>query len=174
MALENLNIKKIQCFGWSTPLAKNWTTIASSSISKGWNGIDKKALESTLAADTEKSYKRLFESEFEDLDDSIHYTVWFDNAKKLFCLELTNGKDNGAEILPEQKRDFFKSSMFKKTAKRAYELIERAKKIYEGQVKQHLEEGDLLECDETKLEAIESFLNDEQLMRNFRLAKWAK
>ena len=51
MALENLNIKKIHCFGWSKPLAKNWTTIASSSISKGWNGIDKKALESTLAAD---------------------------------------------------------------------------------------------------------------------------
>lgn len=174
MALENLSIKKIDCFGWSQPLAKNWTSIANSSISRGWKSIDKKALESTLAADVIKSYSRLFESEFEDLDDSIHYTVFFDNVKKLFRLELTDGKDNGAEILLEQKTAFFKSAMFKKTAKRAHELLMRAKKIYEETVKQHIEDGDCLEVDETKAEAIESMLNDEQLMRNFRLAKWAK
>ena len=174
MALENLNIKRIYCFGWSQPLNKNWTSIANSSINKGWKAIDKKALESTLAADVLRSYSRLFESEFEDLDDSIHYTVYFDNNKKLFCLELTNGKDNGAELMLEQKKLFFKSDMFKKTTRRAHELLERAKKIYEGQVKQHIEDGDLLEIDEIKAEAVESFLNDSQLMRNFKLAKWAK
>lgn len=155
-------------------MSKNWTSLAGKAVSYGWRSVDKKALESTLAADAVKSYSRLFESVFEDLDDGIYYTVWFDNAKKLYCLELTDGKDNGAELMLEQKREFFKSEMFKKTSKRAAELVERAKKIYTSCVKDHLESGELLEVDETKMSAIESFLNDEQLMRNFRLAKWAK
>lgn len=70
----------------------------------------------------------MFESEFEDLDDSIHYTVFFDNNKKLFDLKLTNTKTG--EILPEQKKALFNTETFKKTAKRAYEILTRSLETY--------------------------------------------
>lgn len=114
----------------------------------------------------------LFEAEFEDLDDSIHYTVFFDNQKRLFDLKLSNTKSG--EILPEQRKTFFKSDVFIKTAERAYEILLRSLKLFNETIKTHVENAELLDVNEIKLEAIESFLNDQQLMKNFRLKKYVK
>lgn len=71
---------------------------------------------------------------------------------------MTNTKTG--EILPEQKKEFFKSEIFKKTAVRAYEILVRAKDQIEKVVMKHIEQGELLEIDEIKLEAIVHMLND--------------
>lgn len=175
MAMQNLDIKKIDIFGWSLPKSDCWWYIIGQAISNGWRGwqsIDVKKVEQSLKTNILSSYNRLFSSVFEDLDDSIHYTVYFDNQKRLFNLELTNTKTG--EILPEQKKEFFKSEIFKKTAARAYEILVRAKDQIEKFVMKHIEQGELLEIDEIKLEAIVHMLNDQVLMKNFRLAKYAK
>jgi len=52
----------------------------------------------------------------------------------------------------------FKSESFKKTAIRAYEILERAKKMIEDVLDDHIEAGELLEVDETKLSAILNML----------------
>ena len=76
--------------------------------------------------------------------------------------------------MPNEKKAFFKSEVFKNTAKRAYELVMRGLKTYQDVVKQHLEDGELIEVDETKMEAIEHFLTDQTLLKNFRLGKFIK
>lgn len=50
--------------------------------------------------------------------------------------------------------------VFKKTSKRAEQLVTRALKTYQEYVKPHLEAGELLKVDEVKIEAIEHFLQD--------------
>lgn len=170
--MQNLDIKKIEVFGWTSPKSQCWWYICNPAISKGWKAIDQKKAEQSLKANVEACYKTLFSADFEDLDDSIHYTVFFDNQKKLFDLKLTNSEDG--EILPEQKKELFKSETFKKTALRAYEILERAKKLIEDLLDDHIEAGELLEVDETKLSAILSMLEDQQLLKNFRLRKYVK
>ena len=172
MAMQNLDIKNLELFGWTLPKNACWWYILNSSISKGWNNVDVKKAEESLKDNIQHCYERLFQAEFEDLDDSIHYTVFFNNQKKLYDLELTNS--NSGEILPEQKKEFFKSEMFKKTATRANELLLRAKKLVENVVIKHVEDGELLAIDEIKLEAIIDMLNDQQLMKNFKYAKYSK
>lgn len=153
-------------------MKQGWYAIANKAQSLGWKNIDVQRLEDSLSKNVLTSYEHLFESEFEDLDDSIHYTVFFDNNKKLFDLKLTNTKTG--EILPEQKKALFNTETFKKTAKRAYEILTRSLETYQQIIRTHIEAGELLKVDETKLEAIENFLQDQQLLKNFRLAKYAK
>ena len=172
MNMQNLDIKKIEVFGWTSPTSQCWWYICNPAISKGWKAIDSKKAELSLQANVDVCYKTLFVAEFEDLDDSIHYTVFFDNQKKLFDLKLTNSK-NG-EILPEQKKELFKSETFKKTVARAYEILERAKKQIEDLLDDHIEAGEMLEVDEVRLAAIIDMLEDQQLMKNFRLRKYVK
>ena len=141
-------------------------------MSKGWKAVDVKKAEQSLKANVETCYKTLVTADFEDLDDSIHYTVFFDNQKKLFDLKLTNS--TAGEVLPEQKKELFKSETFKKTAARAYEILLRSKKLVEDLLDDHIEAGEMLAVDETKLSAILSMLEDQQLLKNFRLRKYAK
>lgn len=172
MAFQNLDMKKVSCFGWCYPRNTDWWRMANSTISQGWHSLDQKKFEASFAKNVAESYEHLLEADFEDLDDSIHYTCFFDNNKKLYELKLTN-TDTG-EILSEQKKEFFKSESFKKTAKRAAELVSRAKDVFEKTVKPHVEAGEMLLLDEVKLEAIESFINDQTAMRNLKLGKWAR
>lgn len=170
--MQNLDIKKIEVFGWTSPKKDSWWYIANPSISDGWKSIDSKKLEQSLKQNVENCYKHLFTADFQDLDDSINYTVFFDNQKKLFDLKLTNSTTG--EVLPEQKKELFKSESFKKTAIRAYEILERAKKMIEDVLDDHIEAGELLEVDETKLSAILNMLQDQTLLKNFRLRKYVK
>ena len=170
--MQNLEVKKIEVFGWTSPKKDNWWYIVNPSVSKGWKSIDAKKAERSLAANVQTCYKTLFTADFEDLDDGIRYTAFFDNQKKLFDLKLTDS-ENG-EILPEQKKELFKSETFKKTAARAYEILERAKKLIDDAVDDHIEAGEMLEVDETRLAAILDMLEDQQLLKNFRLRKYVK
>ena len=172
MDMQNLDVKKVEVFGWTSPRQDNWWYICNPAMSKGWKAVDVKKAEQSLKANVETCYKTLFTAEFEDLDDSIHYTVFFDNQKKLFDLKLTNS--TAGEVLPEQKKELFKSETFKKTAARAYEILLRSKKLVEDLLDDHIEAGEMLAVDETKLSAVLSMLEDQQLLKNFRLRKYAK
>lgn len=172
MDFKNLDLRKIECFGWQTPRDKNWQKIATVASAKGWKNIDKKAFESCFAANIEASYKTLMSAVIEDLDTSVKWQVVFDNNKKLFNLSIFESDE--AEVTLEQKAAFFKSDMFKRLSKKAYDYIISAKDTYNEAVKEHVNAGELLEVDEVKLEAIIDFCNDQQLLSNFRLGKYVK
>ena len=167
----NLQIEKIFCFGWQFPRDKDWAKMALEAKVHGWKVVQPKKFESCFAANVKDSYSALFAAEFIDLDTDIKWKVEFDNNKKLFKLSIL---DSDAEVLPEQKAGFFKNDAFKRTAKKAYEYVMRAKELYEEVVESHLHAGELLEVDEPKLEAILDFCKDQQLLRNFRLGKYIK
>lgn len=80
------------------------------------------------------------------------YIAWFDNNKGLWDICIEDSPD--AELTIEQRADFFKSEIFKKTAKQAYYYITTAKKTYEQIVKQHIENGEMIDIDVVKLDAI--------------------
>lgn len=82
----------------------------------------------------------------------MSYLLWFDNNKGMWDVCIANSPD--AEMPEEQRADFFKSETFKKTAKQAYYYIDEAKKSYQKIVKQHIENGELLDVDVVKLDAI--------------------
>lgn len=138
----------------------------------GWKSIDKKKFESCFAANVVDSYLSLFTAVFEDLDTSIKWKVEFDNNRKLFKLSIDGSDD--VEALPAQKVELFRNDAFKRTAKRAYEYVSRAAELYHSIVESHLLDGELVEVDEPKLEAVLSFCSDQQLLRNFRLGKYIK
>lgn len=171
MAFTELDMKKVNCFGWQFPRDKDWVKMALEARAHGWKVVQPKKFESCFAANVKDSYPALFAAEFVDLDTDIKWKVEFDNNKKLFKLSIL---DSDAEVMPEQKAEFFKNDAFKRTAKKAYEYMMRAKELYEEVVESHLRAGELLEVDEPKLEAILDFCKDQQLLRNFRLGKYIK
>lgn len=172
MDFKNLDLRKIECFGWQTPRDKNWQKMAAAASTKGWKSINKKAFESCFAANIEESYKTLMSVVVEDLDTSVKWQVVFDNNKKLFNLSIFESDE--AEVTLEQKAAFFKSDMFKRLSKKAYGYIISAKDTYNEAVKEHVNAGELLEVDEVKLEATIDFCNDQLLLSNFRLGKYIK
>lgn len=172
MSMENLELVQIETFGWSYPKSDCWWYILNPSISKGWKNVDVKKAERSLKSNVDTCYKTLFTCELHDLDDEVNYTVFFDNRKKLYDIKLTDSTKG--EVLPEQKRLLFRSDIFKRTAQHAYELVLRGKKLIEDCVDDHIEAGELLEVDETKLAAIMDMLQDQILLKNFRLRKYVK
>ena len=50
MNMQNLEVKKIEVFGWTSPKKDNWWYIVNPSVSKGWKSIDAKKAEQSLAA----------------------------------------------------------------------------------------------------------------------------
>ena len=82
----------------------------------------------------------------------MSYALWFDNNKGLWDVCIVNSPR--AEMTPEQKTDFFTSETFKKTAKQTYYYIDEAKKTYQKIVKKHIEDGEMIDIDIVKLDAI--------------------
>ena len=87
----------------------------------------------------------------------MSYFLWFDNSKGLWNVTIKNSPK--AEMTVEQRAAFFKSKLFKKIAKRTYYIIADAKESYEKIVKQHIENGELLDVDVVKLDAILHFID---------------
>lgn len=96
--------------------------------------------------------------------------MWFDNNKQLWGLQITNSPD--AEIMIDQRADFFKSDLFKKIAKQTYHNIVDANEIYKKTVESHVESGELLLVDTVKLDAILHFINLEHFMQNLLNCKY--
>ena len=87
----------------------------------------------------------------------MEYALSFDNNKALWKVEIFNSPK--AEMTIEERANFFKSSMFKKIAKKTYYHLLNAYNIFNKSVKYYVENGELLLVDTVKLEAILSFLS---------------
>ncbi len=166
--MKNFDFTFCECFGFTSPRAKSWTKLAEAAFAKK----DKQALkdlEKSLKWNVESSYYRLVGAGVKDLDSDIEYFVSFINGKKLWDIEIKDSKD--AEVLPEDKDEFFKSDLFKKLLKQASTDLDEAAKLYKDVVKQHIEAGELMEVDETKLERVIFDCNDKLLMKNLKSGK---
>jgi hypothetical protein len=82
----------------------------------------------------------------------MKYLLWFDNNRGMWDVKIENSPK--AELTVEQRADFFKSDAVKKVAKQAYYTIIDAKKAYEQIVKEHIENGEMIDIDVVKLDAI--------------------
>ena len=167
--MKNIDFTFVECFGYTKPIAKCWTNLAD----EAFTGRDKtslKELELSLKTNVESSYYRLVGAGIKDLDSDIEYFVSFVNGKKKWDIEIKDSKS--AEVLPEERDEFFKSESFKKLLDRANTYIDKAKDIYTEKIKQHIEAGELMQVDETKAEAIESMLNDGMLLKNLKSGKY--
>lgn len=64
--------------------------------------------------------------------------------------------------------------MFKKIAKKTYYRVINAQKAYDEDVKQHLENGELMLVDTVKLDAILHFLSLDYFLKNLLEGKYVK
>lgn len=161
---ENLDLKGIQIFGG------HWVELATQSKTLGWNGVDKLALEKSLARAVDSSYFRIVSFNVEDLDTEITWHASFLNDKGLWELEIFDSPR--ADVEPEQMADFFGSAEFKRIAKRAGWILEEAKKAVADVIMPKLETGNFLSIDEVKLAAIMHWISDKQFMENLRSGKF--
>ena len=161
---DNLDLKGIALFGG------RWAELATQSKTLGWKGIDKLALEKSLARAVDSSYFRIVSFNVEDLDTEITWHASFLNDKGLWELEIFDSPR--ADVEPSQMVDFFGSDEFKRIAKRAGWLLEEAKRLLEDVIEPKLSTGDLLAIDEIKLAAIYSWLKDPNFMNNLRSGKF--
>jgi len=136
-------------------------------------GVSKTDLDDNIEA----SYYCLVGIVLEDLDSSIQYFLSFVNGKKMWALDLANvenPKSPDVEVDPKFKVEFFHDDFIKKVIARSYDVLLDSKKLVENELMPHVEAGELLDVDETKLEAILHFLGDQQLMNNLKKAIYLK
>ena len=163
-----LDLRAARCFG-STP-GQNWKDLADQAEDVGYAHIDKEQLEKSLAKDVEKSYIKIAQFKLENVDDSMSYSLYFDNNKALWKLEILNSPK--AEMTIEERADFFKSEMFKKIAKKTYYRLLDAYKTFNKNVRPAFENGEMLLVDAVKLEAILDFFDRDYFLKNLLAGKY--
>ena len=77
-----LDLKGITLFGG------RWVELATQSKTLGWSGVDKVAIEKSLAKAVDSSYFRIVSFNVEDLDTEITWHASFLNDKGLWELEI--------------------------------------------------------------------------------------
>lgn len=167
---DGLDLRKASCFGYSFPKASSWTNLAEVALDKGWENIDADKLQDSLMHNIEKCYYKIAQFKLSNVNDDMKYSLWFDNNKGLWDLAISNSPK--AELTVEQRAGFFKSEMFKKIAKRTYFIITEAKKTYDKIVKFHIENGELLDVDVVKLDAILHFIGMQYFLDNILAGKY--
>lgn len=167
---DGLDLRYATCFGYGCPKVDSWTNLANVAIDKGWNNIDVQQLEDSLMHNIEACYYKIAQFKLENVEDDMRYSLWFDNNRGLWNVQIQDSPK--AELTIEQRGEFFKSELFKKIAKRAYYLIVDARKIYEQVVKQHIENGELIDIDVVKLDAILHFIDQQYFLDNLLNGKY--
>lgn len=167
---DGLDLRYALCFGYSSPKANSWTNIAEIAIDKGWNNIDASMLEENFMHNIEACYYNIAQFMLENVEDDMCYNLMFDNSKSLWHVSIKNSPK--AEMTVEQRADFFKSDVFQKIAKQTYYIIINAIKIYKKIVKQHIENGELINIDIIKLDAILHYVDQEYFLENLVNGKY--
>ena len=165
----NIDPKNITCFGFSLPRKESWYMVLHKAASDGWRAIDQKQFESNLDKNVKDSYEYMVKIEFKDLDTDFDYVVRFDNKIKMWEMVLP-GSDEDA-IDKKDKTEFFKSDLFKKTCKRADEILTNALKSCQNMIVPEVKRGRFINLDEIKFEAIIDMLNDPMFMKNLKRGK---
>ena len=118
------------------------------------------------------SYVTMVDILFNDLDSDTEYNACFDNQKKLWKLTIPGSPDDA--VGDADKKAFFKDEGFKKTCKRADEILTNAYESCQNMIMPELKNGTFIEVDEVKIEAIMHMLDDPQLRKNLKLGKYIK
>lgn len=170
MNMENIDLHDIACFGFTVPRADSWYVLLHKVASGGWKSIDTEKFEKSLAANIVSSYENLVSISFKDLDTDFEWLCGFDNKLKLWKLELPGSPDDAVD--PADKKAFFKSETFKKTCKRADEILGNAYKSCMSTVMPAVEQGMFISIDDIKLEAVLHMLDDSSLRKSLKAGKY--
>ena len=164
---KNVDIKNITVFGKSMPKDKCWANMLSKA--KDFSLIDKKKFEDSLKWNVESSYYRLASITFKDLDTELEWFLSFITDQKKWDLEL--GIDNekaDATVSPDQKFDALNNPDIKRVIEKMNSVMLNAAAACKEKVMQHVEAGELLDVDETKLERVLDAIDDNVLMANLK------
>ena len=167
---EGLDLRGASCFGYGSPKADSWTNLAEIALDKGWSNIDTKQIEESLLHNVEACYHMIAKFKLENVNDDMTYLLWFDNNKGLWNVSIEGSPD--ADLTIEQRAAFFKSDVFKRIAKQAYYIVTDAKKMYDKVVKQHIENGEMIDVDVVKLDAILHWIDQQYFLDNLLNGKY--
>lgn len=167
---SGLDLRKALCFGYSYPKENGWKFLADQSENVGWKNIDVKQLENNLAKNVDQCYYRIAQFKLVNVDDDMAYSLWYDNNKALWNVEIANSPE--ADLSTEERKDLFSSEMFKNISKKTYYKLLDAFKSYNSNVKMHIDNGDMLLVDAVKLDAILHFLDTDYFMKNILNGKY--
>lgn len=174
MNVDALEITSVNCFGYTYPCIEDWKHLADMSISAGWKNIDVKRLHKSLAKNVIQSYDKLCSFELKDHESDFEYSIWFDNNQKKWNLDYSN-LTSKADIPPiDDRKVMFTSELVKRLIRRAYEIISEAYELLDKIIISHIEQGELLDVDEIKLDRIIDLINDSYAMSNFKMIKFVK
>lgn len=164
---KNIDITNIAVFGKSMPKDKCWTTLLKKA--KDFSLIDKKTFEDSLKWNVEASYYRLASIIFKDLDTDIEWFLSFITGMKKWNLELgIESKKADITVTPDQKFDALNNPDIKKVIAKMNDVMLDAAAVCNERVMQHIEAGELLAVDETKLERVLDAIDDKMLMDNLK------
>lgn len=168
----NIDPKNIACFGFTLPRKDSWYVLLHNVPNGGWKNINEKLFEDDLQKNVVASYQNMVSMSVKDLDTDFEYLIGFDNQLKLWKMELPGSADDAIEL--NDKKEFFKSDIFKRTCKRADEILTNAYKSCTSMIMPEVKKGRFINLDETKLEAIMDMLDDPVFRKNLKLGKFAK
>ena len=83
-----VDIKYIECFGFTSPKQLSWLSLSKKVASKGWKAIDEQAFSESLTNNVNTSYDNIALFKFKDLDTDFDYICKFDNQNMKWVLEL--------------------------------------------------------------------------------------
>jgi hypothetical protein len=169
--MKNLDVTDIEIFGLQ-PKNKCWHEMLKTA--RSFENIPSIGqFETALKWNTDKSYYHLCTVSIKDLDTDIEYIMKFENTRKVWSLELKNSKDP-TDISLEDKKALFTNPDIKRIFPRAYDVLMRAHDIFESDVRVHLDSGELLHVDETRIDAIIDYIEDKNLMKNLKAGVFLK
>lgn len=164
---KNIDITNITVFGKNMPKGKCWTNLIKKA--KDFSLIDKKKFEESLKWNVEGSYYRLASIIFKDLDTDIEWFLSFITGMKKWNLELgIDSKKADYTVTPDQKFDALNNPDIKRVIEKMNTVMLDAAALCKEKVMQHVEAGELLEVDETKLERVLDAIDDSTLMGNLK------
>lgn len=167
MNADNLELKSVSCFGFREK--RNWQQMATN---QKLSDAATSKLEASLKSDIDSCQDNLVIAYFNDVESEMQYKVSFENALKLWKLDVKDSPD--AQIMAEDKKVFFGSEVWKLALRRVVEILERSKDTLENYVTPMLESGKLISVDEIKYSNVVSILNDAEVFKNLKLSKYVK
>lgn len=170
---KNLDTINISVFGYSSSESPEQQWLTQLIKLRKLNALNKEEFIKSFKKDVEDSYVNLASFKIEDLDSEFVYIIFFDNLAKKWNVQL-EGSTQADSVDIMDKIDLFKTDEVKSLVKRALEVFKQADIFVKKHIMMHIENGDLLEVDETKLEAILDMLNDQELLSNFKKRVYVK
>jgi hypothetical protein len=164
-----VDIKYIECFGFTSPKEASWLSLSKKVASKGWKAIDEQAFSDSLTVNVNTSYENIALFKFKDLDTDFDYICKFDNQNMKWILELP-GSDLDA-VTDEDIKTFQDSEEFKKFKTKVLEVTSQASEAAKKILLPIIQTGKFIDVDEIKLEAELDMLDNPDFVKSLANGK---